>query len=152
MNSVIHFWLISGKVGELQSRNIREKQGTLLKKLGGNPEVTLVLSGNLVGICYTPEIFVLDVANLLKYYNIVLNQRSWWDFFQICKKHWFWEIILYFFPLFKPLVNPIPAKQRDQLISLSDLGNSFLPKENIYQKWYLASLVKLQRCSLNKKL
>ena len=76
MNSVIHFWLISGKVGELQSRNIREKQGTLLKKLGGNPEVTLVLSGNLVGICYTPEIFVLDVANLLKYYNIVLNQRS----------------------------------------------------------------------------
>ena len=38
MNLVIHFWLKSGKVNELESQKARESQGTLLKKLGGNPE------------------------------------------------------------------------------------------------------------------
>ena len=38
MNLVIHFWLKSGKVRELESQKIRERQGTLLKKLEGNPE------------------------------------------------------------------------------------------------------------------
>ena len=41
MNPVIHFWLISGKVRELESTKVRESQGTLLKILGGNPEKTL---------------------------------------------------------------------------------------------------------------
>ena len=38
MNLVIHFWLKSGKHRELESQKARESQGTLLKKLGGNPE------------------------------------------------------------------------------------------------------------------
>ena len=38
MNLVIHFRLKSGKVNELESQKARESQGTLLKKLGGNPE------------------------------------------------------------------------------------------------------------------
>ena len=38
MNVVIHFWLKSGKVRELESQKVREIQGTLLKKLGENPE------------------------------------------------------------------------------------------------------------------
>ena len=38
MNLVIHFWLKSGKVRELEFQKVRESQGTLLKKLEGNPE------------------------------------------------------------------------------------------------------------------
>ena len=38
MNLVIHFWLKSGKVRELESQKVRESEGTLLKKLEGNPE------------------------------------------------------------------------------------------------------------------
>ena len=38
MNLVIHFWLKSGKVRELESQKVRERQGTSLKKLEGNPE------------------------------------------------------------------------------------------------------------------
>ena len=38
MNLVIHFWLKSGKVRELESQKARESQGTLLKKLSGNTE------------------------------------------------------------------------------------------------------------------
>ena len=37
VNPVIHFWLKSGKAWELESQKVRESQGTLLKKLGGNP-------------------------------------------------------------------------------------------------------------------
>ena len=37
MNPVIHFWLKSRKVRGLESQKVRESQGTLLKKLGGNP-------------------------------------------------------------------------------------------------------------------
>ena len=38
MNLEIHFWLKSEKVKELESQKARESQGTLLKKLGRNPE------------------------------------------------------------------------------------------------------------------
>ena len=38
MNLVIHFWLKSGKVQELESQEDRESQEILLKKLDGNPE------------------------------------------------------------------------------------------------------------------
>ena len=38
MKLVIHFWLNSGKVRELEPQIARESQGTLLKKLGRNPE------------------------------------------------------------------------------------------------------------------
>ena len=38
MNLVIRFWLKSEKIRELESQKARECQGTLLKKLGGNPE------------------------------------------------------------------------------------------------------------------
>ena len=40
MNPITHFWLKSGKVRELESQKVRESQGTLLKKLGGNPETS----------------------------------------------------------------------------------------------------------------
>ena len=38
LNLVIHSWLKSGKARELESQKGRESQGTLLKKLSGNPE------------------------------------------------------------------------------------------------------------------
>ena len=38
MNLVIHFWLKSGKVRELESQKAGESQGILLKKFGGNSE------------------------------------------------------------------------------------------------------------------
>ena len=37
MNFVVHFWLKSGKVRKLEAQKVREIEGTLLKKLGGNP-------------------------------------------------------------------------------------------------------------------
>ena len=39
MNPVTHFWLKPGKVRELEFQKDRESQGTLLKKLGGNPVI-----------------------------------------------------------------------------------------------------------------
>ena len=37
MNLIIHSWLNSGKVRELESQKARESQGTLLKKIGWKP-------------------------------------------------------------------------------------------------------------------
>ena len=37
LNLVIHFWLKSGKVRELESQKARESQGILLKRIAGKP-------------------------------------------------------------------------------------------------------------------
>ena len=73
-------------------------------------------------------------------------------FANIYKKHYLWQILYYFFPSLKPLVNASPTKQRDHLISLTDLANSSLSKANIFQEWYPERWINSQKCSLNKKL
>ena len=45
MNSVVHFWLESGKVRELESQKVRESQETLLKKLAGSAVLGKIQAG-----------------------------------------------------------------------------------------------------------